>query len=810
MTDHPALEQRLTLLSAGTAERREAAAAEIAHLAALADWRMLASQLRERRLLPMLGPRLLELAGDRAGRAFADEVSQALEHSRRQGAFLLLIAERVQGALTEAGLRCAVLKGAPLSQQLYGDPGRRPSGDIDLLVAPEQLAGAVEVVRGLGYGPPADHLDQDGLPRLHLTLTHERDQLPPVEIHWRIHWYERSFAVDRLLAPVPDPAWRPAPIDEIAAMLLFYARDGFLDLRHVTDLGAYWDAHAQELAPGALDETIRSYPALEHVLLAGATIASRTAGLPLERLTARGGSLRTRDRVAVRLTEPHLYASEPQLYASMALIDGLLAPAGGLRGFVRRQVIPPREVLEEQAKKAGLPKVSSPLGHGVRVLGRYALALARLRRPSRAFDPLAAGQAQARPLRLAYLCSQYPAVSHTFVLREVEALRALGAQIDTFSIRRAGAEQLLARADEEAFRTTYAILPPRWGALLMAHMRLLAGAPSAYLSGLAEAMRLAAPGVRGALWQVFYFAESVDLWRQCSRRGIRHIHVHMANVAADVALLAAHIGTTADPSRPWSWSYTQHGPREFEDLMHFRLAEKVSRALFVVCISDYARSQLMSVSDPDIWERLHVVHVGIPIAQFTRVQGQTRPAGHPMILFIGRQVSKKGQGVLLEAIELLERRGRIVDATLAGSGPAMESLEALAQRLGIGARVSFPGAVGQDDIHDLYARASIFCLPSFAEGVPGVLMEAMAMELPCVTTQIAGIPELIRNGENGVLVTPGRADELADALERLLEDPQLCSEIGARGREKVVRDFNTETTARQLYELFAAQLAGRL
>ncbi len=410
-------------------------------------------------------------------------------------------------------------------------------------------------------------------------------------------------------------------------------------------------------------------------------------------------------------------------------------------------------------------------------------------------------------MKIAYLCSEYPAVSHTFVLREVNALRRLGAEIATFSIRRARADQLLAQADRVAFQSTYAILPPRWGRLLGVHLGLMLKEPSAYLATLAFALRMAPKGLRGRVWQLFYFAESVVLWSECRKRGIRHIHVHLANAAADLALLAAQLGSTVEPERPWSWSFTMHGPTEFYDVGHYRLAEKLAHARFVVCISDYARSQLMALSAPEVWDRLRVIHVGIPIEQFTRSENGGPPEGDPSILFIGRQVPEKGQAVLLQAVAQLATRGRHVNVTLAGEGPARLMLERLAERLGLAARVSFPGAVGQEEIHALYAGASIFCLPSFAEGIPGVLMEAMAMELPVVSTRITGIPELIEDGHTGLLVVPGRVDELVDALERLLADPALGREMGSRGREKVLCEFNTESSSRQLYALFAEQLS---
>ncbi len=230
-------ERQVILLSAGTAARRRAMGERAERLLGEVDWSRLVETLRRRRLLTVLGPRVLELAEGSAGDGFPEAVEQALEAGRRRGAFLQLISLRIVAMLADAGIRCTPLKGPLLGEAIYGDPGRRLSGDIDLLVAPEQLQAAVEVVRELGYGAPIDYVREDGLPQLHLALTHERAELPPVELHWRVHWYERTFARERLLPPTGAPPgdWRPAPTDELAALLLFYARDGFVGLRLAAD-----------------------------------------------------------------------------------------------------------------------------------------------------------------------------------------------------------------------------------------------------------------------------------------------------------------------------------------------------------------------------------------------------------------------------------------------------------------------------------------------------------------------------------------------------------------------------------------------
>jgi Uncharacterised nucleotidyltransferase len=369
--------EQLIRLSAGTAARREAAGARAEHLAAMASPESTVRALRERRLLTLLGPRLAPVFAGREG-DFEVTVAEALEAGQRHATMLQMVADRLIGALTESGIRCAQLKGAPLSMALYGDLARRPSSDIDLLVEPESLPGAVEVVRGLGYMTPADPTDRHGLPRLHFALDHASNSLPPVELHWRVHWYECQFAIERLLAPLGQAGhWRPAPADELAALLLFYARDGFMNLRHAVDLGAWWDTASSKLEPGALDEVLERHAALQPVLLTAGRVAERAVGLPFSKLTGRAEAGR-RARIAERLARCRPASSEPQVHAEMGLIDGLLAPAGGYGEFLRRQIIPPRAVLREQAERTGRNRAHTPLGHGMRTLGRFGLTIPRL------------------------------------------------------------------------------------------------------------------------------------------------------------------------------------------------------------------------------------------------------------------------------------------------------------------------------------------------------------------------------------------------------------------------------------------------
>jgi hypothetical protein len=377
-------EQQLILLSAGTVARRSAMREQAVRLAREVDWRQFAETLRSRKLLSTLGPRVMQLAEATAAADFAAAVDDAIESGRRQGAFLQLTLLRVMAMLADAGIRSAPLKGPLLGEAIYGEPGRRLSSDIDLLVAPEQLPRAVEVARQLGYGDPLDPVEDNGLPLLHFALAHERGELPLLELHWRIHWYEQSFASERLLPPTAQTAaeWRPAPADELAALLLFYARDGFQGLRLATDLSAWWDTFGGQLRPGALNQVIHAHPALRRALVVASAVCERTVGIPAGPLISGTSEERLRRRLAVRLVDPDPHASAPQLHANMGVIDLLLIPTGGLRSFIRRQLLPPHDVLEERARGAQGRQVSSRLGHGTRVLVRYGLTVLRLGRAS--------------------------------------------------------------------------------------------------------------------------------------------------------------------------------------------------------------------------------------------------------------------------------------------------------------------------------------------------------------------------------------------------------------------------------------------
>jgi glycosyltransferase involved in cell wall biosynthesis len=394
-------------------------------------------------------------------------------------------------------------------------------------------------------------------------------------------------------------------------------------------------------------------------------------------------------------------------------------------------------------------------------------------------------------------------VSHTFILGEVLGLRRLGVEVHTLAIRRSPPEEVLSAADRDAEATTYYVLPVRPWHLLRAHVRALVRAPDGYVTTLLAALALGRADLRALLWQLFYFAEAMLVWDQCRRRDVRHLHIHFPNVAADVAMLVCRYG-----GEEWSYSLTLHGPTEFADVRAYNLAEKVGGSQLTICISHYTRSQVMNLVDPAHWDKLAVVHCGIDTARFAPRPETNDGQGPPTILAVGRLDHRKAHRLLVEALALLRARGIEARAVVVGEGPERSALERQADDLGVRDRLSLPGAVGQDEIDSWFAAADVFCLPSLAEGLPVVLMEAMACGLPVVAPRLMGIPELVEDSVSGVLVTPARADELADALERLLANGELRRSLGAAGRERVVAEFDADACAREVADHMREALRG--
>jgi glycosyltransferase involved in cell wall biosynthesis len=394
---------------------------------------------------------------------------------------------------------------------------------------------------------------------------------------------------------------------------------------------------------------------------------------------------------------------------------------------------------------------------------------------------------------IAYLTSEYPAPSHTFIRREIAALRAAGLHIATFSIRPATG-QPACELERAAQAETQAVLGRSPFAYLGALTRALVSRPLRTMATLRLALRHRAPGLKALLWALFHFVEAALLARLLSQANATRLHSHFANSGATVGLLAADLAGIG-------WSLTLHGVSETDYPAGLLLAEKVARAEFVACASWFMRAQAMRTAAPRHWDKLHVVRCGIdPTAMPLPAPSN---AGPVTFICVGRLSSEKGHRGLFEAFAVAQTRIAGSQLHLVGDGPLRAELGALAGELGIDDAVHFHGALSERETLARIAAADILVLASFMEGLPLVLMEALALGKPVVSSGVAGIPELVRDGANGLLVPPSQWHAFAEAMVTLALSPELRQRLGAAGKAEVLEHFAIDRAVQPLITLLS-------
>jgi len=408
-------------------------------------------------------------------------------------------------------------------------------------------------------------------------------------------------------------------------------------------------------------------------------------------------------------------------------------------------------------------------------------------------------KADTSPRSMAYVVSQYPMLSMIFIIREVIQLRRLGFRIDVASINAAdrGREGLTAAEAAESDMTYY-VIPDGVRGALKAHGKALAKQPKGYFRGWVRAIKLAGLDMRRLIYNVAYFTEAlmIGVWMQS--RNQTHLHAHLGSQAATIAMFVKEVFG-------FGFSMTVHGPDEFYDADRQYLGEKVIRSDFICCISYFARSQLSKLSPYEHWQKLKVVRLGVDPAIFKPGKFNAAPEVFEVVC-VGRLCSAKGQHVLIDAIGSIIKQGKKITLRIVGDGVDRQSLEKHVHESGLETAIIFEGAVNQDRILGLYAHADAFSIASFAEGIPVVLMEAMSMEIPCVTTRITGIPELIRDGVDGFLVAPSDAEGLADALMKLMNDSELRKRMGKEARQRVIDQYDLKKNVDLLADVFRQNL----
>lgn len=394
---------------------------------------------------------------------------------------------------------------------------------------------------------------------------------------------------------------------------------------------------------------------------------------------------------------------------------------------------------------------------------------------------------------MAYLVNQYPKVSHSFVRREILALERKGLRVERFAQRGWDAEVVDPEDVLEKARTRYLLRAGPLG-IVISMVRCAARAPLRFMRTLRLAVVMSCGAEKSLPFHLIYFAEACCLRLWLAGCGARHLHAHFGTNSAEIAMLAHELGGPP-------YSFTAHGPEEFDKAPMLHLGEKIRRAAFVVAISSFGRSQMYRWVGHCWWPKIHVVHCGIERA--FHEHAFSAPSAAAQLVCVGRLCEQKGQLLLLQAARRLVDRQIDFKLVLAGDGEMRAELESVAEKLELQGHVRITGWISSAQVRDELLAARAMVLPSFAEGLPVVIMEAMALGRPVLTTYVAGIPELVRDGDTGWLFPAGDVEALADAMAACLAmSADELTRVGSAARHRVLSRHDIDLAASKLAALF--------
>jgi colanic acid/amylovoran biosynthesis glycosyltransferase len=395
--------------------------------------------------------------------------------------------------------------------------------------------------------------------------------------------------------------------------------------------------------------------------------------------------------------------------------------------------------------------------------------------------------------RIAYLVNQYPKVSHTFIRRELQALERHGHQVFRIALRGWEAP-LVDEEDQKEQERTWYVLRDGVFPLIFSFFWAAFFVPRKLALAACVAVRMGLRAQRPMPYHLVYLAEACHVVRWLKAAGADHLHAHFGTNSAEVAMFARILGGP-------SFSFTVHGPYEFDRPEYLGLPEKVRWSSFVVAVSSYGRSQLYRWIEYIQWPKVQVVHCAVG-SEFTHFPIQPAPAT-ARVVCVGRLCEQKGQLLLVEAIRLLKQKGIDVELVLAGDGEKRTELEGLISMYGLNNQVRITGWLSGAQVREEMLAARALVLPSFAEGLPVVIMEAMALCRPVLTTYVGGIPELVQHGEHGWLFPAGSIEALVAAMETLFQTPlHQIHKMGAAARVRVIARHSADKEAAKLARLF--------
>jgi colanic acid/amylovoran biosynthesis glycosyltransferase len=399
-------------------------------------------------------------------------------------------------------------------------------------------------------------------------------------------------------------------------------------------------------------------------------------------------------------------------------------------------------------------------------------------------------------LKIAYLINAYPKVSHSFIRREIHALERQGLEVRRIALRGWDGPLPDEEDNRERERTSYVL---RGGArsLLLPLLRTLIRSPLRLFRTLRLAATMARGSDRPLLYHLVYVAEACAILRWIGSDGVERLHAHFGTNSAEVAMLVRSLGGPP-------YSFTVHGPEEF--MRELGLAQKIQRASLVIAISTFCRSQLFMRAPYEEWPKIAIIRCGLEESFYKDADTRLPATAARRLTCVGRLTEAKGQPLLIQAAALLAARNVDFQLVLAGDGPLRPALEALIDRFRLGERVRITGWISGAQVREELLASRAMVLPSFAEGLPVVIMEAMALRRPVLTTYVAGIPELVTHGETGWMFPAGSVEDLALAMEQCLRCAQQEIErMGEAAHRRVVSLHSIDEEARRLAALFRAK-----
>lgn len=391
-------------------------------------------------------------------------------------------------------------------------------------------------------------------------------------------------------------------------------------------------------------------------------------------------------------------------------------------------------------------------------------------------------------MEIAYLTSEYPARSHTFIRREIEIMREQGFKLHAFSLHRCAKSEILNEQEQQVYDDTWSVFPINLKDFLASHIACFTRSPANYFRALRVGFKFSGDSVKGFLYTFFYFAEAMYLAEQLKEKEVKAIHVHFANSGAKVAMVASKYLQV-----PLMLSL--HGTVDFEYPGILWLKNMVQFADSVRCVSDYGSSQAKRLVKRSEYKKVFVSYCGLP-SNYQNIKTNATYQHNPPIrlLSVGRLSTEKGQIILIEAASILKRRGFEFVLDIVGDGPDREMLEEESCQLGLQDLIRFHGAVEEKVALDYMRKAGILICSSFMEGLPQVLMESMLVNTPVIAPYIAGIPELIANRKTGLLFPAGNVTALADSIIELTNNEALYNEVMQAGRQIVLDRFMIDKT----------------